>query len=88
MPIYKLKYFNGRGRAEEARLLFAEAGQSYEDIRIEGKDWPSEKPSMKENDAATYAGILFLLIIFTLRERVENSKFSAVFDSTLRTPTN
>lgn len=44
MPVYKLKYFNIRGRAEIARLMFAESGQDYEDIRIEYKDWPNEKP--------------------------------------------
>ena len=45
MPEYKLKYFNFRGRAELPRLMFAEAGQCYEDIRIEQEDWPKEKPS-------------------------------------------
>jgi len=34
MPVYKLKYFDGRGRGEVPRLMFAEAGQKYEDIRI------------------------------------------------------
>lgn len=34
MPEYKLYYFNGRGRAEIARLLLAVSGTKYEDIRF------------------------------------------------------
>ena len=44
MVNYKLHYFNGRGRAEISRLIFAAAGVNYDDHRIE--DWPSEKQSM------------------------------------------
>lgn len=38
---YTLNYFNGRGRAELSRLLFAAAGVSYNDNRI--ADWPATK---------------------------------------------
>ena len=38
MSSYKLTYFNGRGRAELARLIFSAAGVSFEDERI--SDWP------------------------------------------------
>jgi len=41
---YKLIYFNGRGRAEPARLIFAYAGVNYNDHRIEGAEWPALKP--------------------------------------------
>ncbi|XP_064622041.1 S-crystallin SL11-like [Lineus longissimus] len=34
MPKYHLHYFNGRGRAEVARLLFVAAGVEFEDVRI------------------------------------------------------
>ena len=34
MTQYKLTYFNGRGRAEVIRLIFAQAGVKYEDHRI------------------------------------------------------
>ena len=44
MP-YKLTYFNGRGRAELGRLIFAQAGVQYEDVRIERADWLQLKPS-------------------------------------------
>jgi len=44
MPSYKLTYFNGRGRGEVARLLFAVAGVEYEDHRVEMQDWPALKP--------------------------------------------
>jgi len=45
MPAYKLVYFNGRGRAETIRLVFAAAGIKYEDKRIEKTDWPAFKPT-------------------------------------------
>jgi len=43
-PKLKLTYFGGRGRAEISRLVLAQAGISYEDHRIEGKDWGELKP--------------------------------------------
>ena len=46
MSTYKLYYFNARGRAEISRLIFAAAGQKYEDIRYEGDAWPTHKPEM------------------------------------------
>lgn len=45
MPSYKLTYFNGKGRAEVTRLIFAQAGVEYEDVRIEIPDWPKYKAS-------------------------------------------
>ena len=41
MPSYTLNYFNGRGRAEITRLIFAAAGARYNDNRI--ADWPATK---------------------------------------------
>lgn len=46
MSTYKLHYFNTRGRAEVSRLIFAAAGQKYEDIRFERDQWPSLKSKM------------------------------------------
>jgi glutathione S-transferase len=46
MSTYKLYYFNGRGRAEVARFIFAIAGQKYEDIRYERDQWPAHKAEM------------------------------------------
>ncbi|CAF4294867.1 unnamed protein product, partial [Adineta steineri] len=46
MSIYKLHYFNFRGRGELARLVFAAAGQTFEDIRYERNEWPSNKSKM------------------------------------------
>jgi len=45
MPNYKLTYFNGRGRAEIVRMLFAEAGVEYVDERLERDQWAKIKPS-------------------------------------------
>jgi len=42
MP-YKLEYFDGRGRAELIRLLFAEAGVEFEDSRIAFDQWAAIK---------------------------------------------
>ena len=41
MPSYKLNYFNGRGRAELVRLIFAASGTTFTDNRI--TDWPATK---------------------------------------------
>jgi glutathione S-transferase len=41
---YKLTYFNGRGRAEPARLILAYADAKYEDNRVEGATWAALKP--------------------------------------------
>lgn len=43
MPNYKITYFNGRGRAEITRLIFAAAGEKYTDERFEFEEWPSKK---------------------------------------------
>ena len=44
MVKYTLIYFNGRGRAEVSRLLFALADVEYEDERIVGENWSKMKP--------------------------------------------
>jgi len=38
MAEYKLMYFNARGRGEPARLLFAQAGVEYEDVRMNSEE--------------------------------------------------
>lgn len=43
MVKYKLWYFNFAGRAEFIRLIFAYAGQEYEDFRFENSEWPEVK---------------------------------------------
>lgn len=46
MSTYKLYYFNLQGRGELSRLIFAAAGQQFEDIRYERDEWPSHKSEM------------------------------------------
>ena len=41
----KLIYFNARGRAELSRLILAQAGVEFEDLRITKEEWPAMKPS-------------------------------------------
>ena len=45
MPSYKLIYFNVRGRAEQIRMLFVQAGVQYEDVRLTGEQWGEMKAS-------------------------------------------
>ena len=46
MTKYTLIYYNGRGRAEITRLIFAQAGVEYEDRRVEYEtEWAELKPT-------------------------------------------
>ncbi|XP_071488050.1 glutathione S-transferase 1-like isoform X2 [Diadema antillarum] len=47
MPNYKLVYFNARGRAEPARILFYLKGQDFVDDRFSYEDWPKLKENKK-----------------------------------------
>ncbi len=49
MPAYKLTYFNVRARAELARLMFQYAGQDFQEVRFEQKEWFDYKPSELNN---------------------------------------
>ncbi|KAI8781110.1 glutathione S-transferase 4 isoform X1 [Biomphalaria glabrata] len=40
----RLLYFDGRGRAEVARIILAAAGKEYEDVRFSFEEWPKFKP--------------------------------------------
>ena len=39
MSTYKLTYFDIRGKAEIIRLIFAQTGVKYEDIRVGQNEW-------------------------------------------------
>lgn len=45
MPNYTLYYFDGKGRAELIRTLFAVAGVEYKDVRVEREKWAELKPN-------------------------------------------
>ncbi|XP_065900351.1 hematopoietic prostaglandin D synthase-like [Dysidea avara] len=47
MTSYKLYYWNAKGATESIRIIFAQAGVKYEDVRFEGEDWGKKyKPEM------------------------------------------
>jgi len=63
MPSYKLTYFNATGRAEVARMLFAVAGEKYEDKRIQHADWSALKQGRNiEYTLITYS-IVYISIV-------------------------
>ena len=65
-------YFNGRGRAETTRILFAEAGIEYDDKRVEGKDWPALKAS------APYGQMPFLKVgALTIAQSAAMERYAA-----------
>ncbi len=41
----QLIYFDGRGRGEFARYVFAQAAVDYDDVRIQFSEWPALKES-------------------------------------------
>ena len=45
MSTYKLYYFDARGRGEVIRIMLAQAGVKYEDIRYGKEDWISKYKS-------------------------------------------
>ena len=48
MSTYKLYYFNVRGTAEPIRIIFAQAGVKYDDVRFElGEQWAKEYKQSK-----------------------------------------
>ena len=94
MSTYKLYYFNFRGRAEASRLIFAAAGQKYEDIRYERDQWPSHKLDMPlgQMPVLEYGGVKlpqstviarFLAKQFHLagKDNLEQAKVDAVVDT-------
>lgn len=47
MPQFKLTYFDGPGRAELIRLIFAAAKVDFEDHRFGFDEWAKIKPGKK-----------------------------------------
>ncbi|CAF3348008.1 unnamed protein product [Rotaria socialis] len=94
MSSYRLHYFNGRGRAEVSRLIFAAVGQKFEDIRYEQNEWPTHQARMPlgEMPVLEYEGFKipqsltiarFLAKQFQLagRDNFEQAKVDAIIDT-------
>lgn len=52
MSPVKLFYFNKRGRAELPRLIAAAGGLEFEDVLVNGAEWPKLKSSEPKPFAA------------------------------------
>ena len=96
MSTYKLTYFDGRGRAEIIRFVFAQAGVKYEDNRIEGAKWPVLKPNtpfgtlpILEVDGAMLGGSIPIARFVAQRcgvagsNDVENAMIDGICDSAM-----
>lgn len=94
MSSYRLYYFNGRGRAEVSRLIFATVGQKFEDVRIEQADWPKFQSRMPlgqmpvlEHDgillpqSMTIARFLAKKFLLAGRDTLEQGKVDAIVDT-------
>ena len=94
MSSYKLYYFETRGRAEIARLIFAAAGQKYEDIRWSHSEWPTHKgetplgqipvlevDGVKIPQSMTIARFLAKQFQLAGRDNFEQAKVDAVVDT-------
>ena len=77
MASYKLYYYDVRGRAENIRLLFAQAGVKYEDIRFGKEEWTAKYKSGMPHPSHTYSpyphlatiSVLIFIIIMTAKPR-------------------
>ena len=71
MAAYKLTYFDFRGKGEIIRLLFAQAGISYEDVRIQRSNWLSIKPGTKIRNRPAFLFYSFVCLAFVVRLHAE-----------------
>ena len=71
MSTYKLYYWNARGGAEPARIILAQAGVNYEDVRFEGDQWAKEYKESKRRIVCIFMlkVRLFVAISYAVRTR-------------------
>ena len=63
MSSYKLYYFNLRGSAESSRIIFAQAGVKYEDVRFENEQWDKKYKESKGTELChVVLTILYVLL--------------------------
>jgi glutathione S-transferase len=92
MPQYKLHYFDLRGMAEPARLIFHYAGQEFEDIRYPRENWPKHlsetgrAPWLNVDDEKIHESLAinrYLGKIFGLsgKDEMENAQIDSIIDT-------
>ena len=75
---YKLSYFDFRGKGEIIRLVFAQAGVSYEDVRIQRSNWLPIKPGTRRT---RYPAFHYYSRVFPVRSVVRCSSDPLVRNS-------
>ena len=92
---YTLFYFNARGRAEAARLILAQVGAKYKDVRFTGEEWQKEYKAKSPLGTAPWLEVdgkqiggstniaRFLGEEFNLAgsNRIENAQIAAICDT-------